>query len=180
MDGFALAVLYGAFGLFTLLCLIAVAFDVWKLIIPNAVPVLLVVLFFATALALNLHLGFPVPWLSHLGAMVAVFAAGLLCYVFNVLGAGDVKFLTGISLWFGLDQLVEYLILVAVTGGGLVLILLGLRRLVMGLLLYHSAPQTLPVPRILLEKEHVPYGVAIALPAIYLATKLPLLGGYLF
>ncbi len=180
MDGFALWVLYGAFGLFTLLCLIAVAFDVWKLIIPNAVSVLLVALFFATALALNLRLGFPVSWLSHLGAMAAVFAAGLLCYLFHVLGAGDVKLLTAISLWAGFDHLAEYLFIVALTGGALVLALLLLRRLVTGLLLYHSAPQTLTVPRILVNKEHVPYGVAIALPAIYLSTKLPLLGGFLF
>lgn len=180
MDDFALVVLYGAFGLFTVLCLTAVAFDIWKMIIPNAVSVLLVALFFATALTLNLHQGFPVSWLSHLGAMASVFAGGLLCYRFKVLGAGDVKLLTATSLWAGFDHLLEYLFIVALAGGGLALALLLLRNLVTGLLLYHSALQSLTLPRILLTKEHIPYGVAIALPAIYLATKLPILGGYLF
>jgi hypothetical protein len=36
------------------------------------------------------------------------------------------------------------------------------------------------LPRYLLPREHLPYGVAIALPAVYLAVKLPLLGGFLF
>ena len=180
MDQFALVVLYGAFGLFSLLCLIAAAFDIWKLIIPNRVSLLIVVLFFATALILNLYSGFPVPWLSHIGALFAVLVVGLGFYHFGALGAGDVKLLTAISLWAGFENLLEYLIIVALCGGALALALLLLRRLVTGLLLYQGSPQNITLPRILLPREHIPYGVAIALPAIYLATELPILGGFLF
>ncbi len=54
MDEFALVVRYGAFGLFCLLCLAAAVFDLWKMIIPNAISLFLVALFFANALFLNL------------------------------------------------------------------------------------------------------------------------------
>ena len=191
MDEFALLFRYGAFALFCLLCLAAAVFDLWKMIIPNAVSLLLVALFFANALVLTLFSGYAVAWLSHLGAMAAVLVVGLVAYRFNVLGAGDVKLLTAVSLWAGFEQnlieplvldyfLFDYLILVALFGGGLSLALIILRRLLVGLLLFQSAPQNITLPRYLLPREHMPYGVAIALPAIYLAIKLPLLGGFLF
>ena len=191
MDEFALLFRYGAFALFCLLCLAAAVFDLWKMIIPNAVSILLVALFFANALVLTLFSGYAVAWLSHLGAMAAVLVVGLVVYRFNVLGAGDVKLLTAVSLWTGFEKnlieplvldyfLFDYLILVALFGGGLSLALIILRRLLVGLLLLQSAPQNITLPRYLLPREHMPYGVAIALPAIYLAIKLPLLGGFLF
>ncbi len=191
MDEFALLFRYGAFAFFCLLCLAAAVFDLWKMIIPNAVSILLVALFFANALVLTLFSGYAVAWLSHLGAMAAVLVVGLVAYRFNVLGAGDVKLLTAVSLWAGFEKnlieplvldyfLFDYLTLVALCGGGLSLALLILRRLVVGLLLFQSSPQNITLPRYLLPREHMPYGVAIALPAIYLAIKLPLLGGFLF
>ncbi len=191
MDEFALVVRYGAFGLFCLLCLAAAVFDLWKMIIPNAISLFLVALFFANALFLNLYSGYAVAWFSHIGAMAAVLIVGLVAYRFGWMGAGDVKLLSAISLWAGFEKnpfgplivehfLFDYLILVALCGGGLSLGLLILRRLVVGLLLFQSTPQNVTLPRYLLPREHLPYGVAIALPAIYLAIKLPLLGGFLF
>ncbi len=191
MDEFALVVRYGAFGLFCLLCLAAAVFDLWKMIIPNAISLFLVALFFANALFLNLYLGYTVAWFSHIGAMAAVLIVGLVAYRFGWMGAGDVKLLSAISLWAGFEInpfgplivehfLFDYLILVALCGGGLSLGLLILRRLVVGLLLLQSTPQNVTLPGYLLPRGHLPYGVAIALPAIYLAIKLPLLGGFLF
>lgn len=191
MDDFALVVRYGAFGLFCLLCLAAAIFDLWKMIIPNAISILLVALFFANALFLNLYSGYAVAWFSHIGAMAAVLIVGWVAFHFGWMGGGDVKLLSAISLWAGFEKnpfgplivehfLFDYLILVALCGGGLSLGLLILRRLVVGLLLFQSTPQNVTLPRYLLPREHLPYGVAIALPAIYLAIKLPLLGGFLF
>ena len=191
MDDFALVLRYGAFGLFCLLCLAAAVFDLWKMIIPNMISVLLVALFFANALFLTFYMGFSVAWLSHIGVMAAVLVIGLVAYGFGVLGAGDVKLLSAISLWAGFEKnlfgplvlehfLFDYLILVALCGGGFSLGLLILRRLLVGLLLLQSSPQNVSLPRFLLPREQVPYGVAIALPAIYLAIKIPLLGGFLF
>jgi Flp pilus assembly protein protease CpaA len=191
MDEFALIVRYGAFGLFCLLCLVAAAFDLWKMIIPNTISILLVALFFANGLFLTFYSGYEVAWLSHIGALAAVLFVGLVAYRFGALGAGDVKLLSAISLWAGFEQnlldplitgyyLFDYLILVALCGGALSLGLIILRRLVVGVLLVQSSPQNVTLPRFLLPKEQLPYGVAIALPAFYLAIKLPLLGGFLF
>lgn len=191
MDDFALIVRYGAFGSFCLLCLAAAAFDLWKMIIPNAISLLLVGLFFVNALFLTFALDYDVAWLSHIGAMAAVLAVGLVIYRFGAMGAGDVKLLTAVALWAGFEEnpidpvivahyLFDYLIIVALCGGALSIGLIVLRRLVMGLLLLQSSPQDVTLPRYLLPRESLPYGVAIALPAIYLAVKLPLLGGFLF
>lgn len=191
MDEFALFVRYGAFGLFCLLCLAAAAFDLWKMIIPNTVSILLVALFVANGLFLTFYVGYSVAWMSHLGALAAVLLVGLAAYRFGVLGAGDAKLLSAVSLWAGFERnlldplilnyyLLDYLILVALCGGVLSLGLLILRRLVVGVLLLQSSPQNVTLPRYLLPRENLPYGVAIALPAIYLAVKLPLLGGFLF
>ena len=191
MEDFALIVRYGAFGSFCLLCLAAAVFDLWKMIIPNLISILIVALFFANALFLTFYLDYAVAWLSHIGVMAAVLVVGLVAYGFRVLGAGDVKLLTAISLWAGLEKtpfqplvlehfLFDYLIVVALCGGAFSLGLIVLRRFLMGFLLLRSAPETITLPRFLLPREHVPYGVAIALPAIYLAVKLPLLGGFLF
>ena len=191
MDEFALVMRYGAFGLFCLLCLVGAIFDLWKMIIPNLVSILLVALFVANGLFLTFYAGFAVAWLSHFGAMASVLVVGLLAYRFGVLGAGDVKLLSAIALWAGFEKnpfdpliidyfLFDYLILVAFCGGILSLGLIVLRRLVTGLLLLQSSPQNTSLPRCLLPKEQLPYGVAIALPAFYLAVKLPLLGGFLF
>jgi len=191
MDEFALVMRYGAFGLFCLLCLAGAVFDLWKMIIPNLVSILLVALFFANGLFLSLYSGYAVAWWSHIGAMAAVLCVGLLAYRFGLLGAGDVKLLSAIGLWAGFEKnpfepliveyfLFDYLILVALCGGALSLGLIVLRRLVVGVLLVQSSPQNVTLPRYLLPKEQLPYGVAIALPALYLAIKLPLLGGFLF
>lgn len=191
MDDFALFARYGALGLFCLLCLAAAVYDLWKMIIPNAISILLVALFIANALFLTFYSGYSVAWLSHLGALVAVLVVGLVAYRFGVLGAGDVKLLSAISLWAGFEQnlldplifnyyLLDYLVLVALCGGILSLCLLILRRLVVGLLLLQSSPQNVALPRYLLPRENMPYGVAVSLPAIYLAVKLPILGGFLF
>jgi len=191
MDEFALVVRYGAFGLFCLLCFAAAVFDLWKMIIPNTISLLLVALFFANGLFLTFYSGYSVAWLSHIGALAAVLSVGLVAYRFGALGAGDVKLLSAISLWAGFERnllgplvvdyyLFDYLILVALCGGILSLGLLILRWLVVGLLLLQSTPQNISLPRYLLPREHLPYGVAIAVPAVYLAVKLPLLGGFLF
>ena len=191
MEDFAQILRYGTVGLFCLLCIAAMAFDLWKMIIPNMISILLVALFVANGLFLTFHAGYAVDWLSHFGALVCVLSVGLLAYRFGALGAGDVKLLSAISLWAGFERnlfqpvmfeyfLADYLILVALCGGVLSVALIALRRLVTGLLLLQNTPQNSVLPRFLLPKESLPYGVAIAVPAFYLAIKLPLLGGFLF
>jgi prepilin peptidase CpaA len=113
MEDFAVQVLWGATALFCLLVVTAAVFDVCKFVIPNAISVALALLFFPTVLLL----GIPVDWLSHLGAALSVLVVGMVAYRFKVLGAGDVKLLTAVSIWANFDHLWIYLLVVALAGG---------------------------------------------------------------
>ncbi|MEE8534758.1 MAG: prepilin peptidase [Kiloniellales bacterium] len=169
-------VLWVATVLFCLLSVAAAVFDVWKFMIPNTVSVAVAALFFPTVLLLP----DPVDWLSHLGAILAVFVAGLVAYRFRVLGAGDVKLLSAVSLWVGLENLPLYLLLVACGGGAVAGVLLALRWLIMGLVVQvGSSPDRITLPRLFLIGEPIPYGVGIAAASIYLASQLPWLGALL-
>ena len=169
-------VLWGATVLFCLLSVAAAVFDVWKFVIPNTVSVALAVLFFPTVLLL----GEPVGWLSHLGAALSVFVAGLAAYRFRILGAGDAKLLTAVSLWAGFEHLPLYLLVVAFAGGAVTGMLWLLRRVIVGFVVQiGTSPGQVTLPRVLLVGEPIPYGVGIAVAAIYLASRLPWLGALL-
>lgn len=176
MDETTLQILTVVFGLYGLLLAAAAISDAWRYIIPNSITVALIGLFVADALLLPIE----VDWLSHLGAAGAVLAGGIALFAFGKLGGGDVKLLTATSLWVGLDQLLYYIAFVAIAGGGLTVLLLVLRRVIFGLRV--SLPgriASLPMPRVLLTGEHIPYALAIAPIAIWYGFRLPMLGAYL-
>jgi prepilin peptidase CpaA len=150
----------------------AAVFDLWKFIIPNWISVALLGLFIAAAVFLPTSLN----WLSHLGAMGIVLAGTLLLYRFNMLGGGDLKLLTVAGLWVGLEFLPTFILYTALAGGALSLGLLVLRRLLTGVLVLQSGCDRVTLPRVLLPGEHIPYGIAIAAGAIWVARELPHLG----
>ena len=179
MDESYLMILYIAFALYTLLLGIAAVFDTWKFVIPNAIAVALVVLFIATALLLPFEMTW-MEWLSHIGAAVAVFIGGAVAYAFNKMGGGDVKLLTAVAFWAGFEYLTELLLYVAVAGGVLAIGLIIVRRLILGLRTARPELAAANFPRVLLHGEAVPYGLAIAPISIYIGTKLPQLGAYIW
>lgn len=163
-------------GLYVYIALLVVAaiFDVWKFIIPNVLSVALIGLFFVLASASP----FPVAWWSHLGAAAAFFAVGIALYAFKILGAGDIKLITSVALFAGFDHLLMLILGVALAGGALSLLLIILRRVLMSALVYMKASDNTTLPRILLVGEAVPYGVGIAVGAIWMSSNLPLLQGF--
>ena len=175
MDESYLMILYIAFALYTLLLGIAAVFDTWKFVIPNAIAVALVVLFIATALLLPFEMTW-MEWLSHVGAAVAVFIGGAVLYAFNKMGGGDIKLLTAVAFWAGFEHVTELLLYVAVAGGVLAIGLIVLRKLIVSLGSAITRLAEVKLPRVLLNGEAVPYGLAIAPISIYLGTKLPQLG----
>ncbi len=175
MDESYLTILYIAFALYTLLLGIAAAFDTWKFVIPNAVAVALVVLFIATALLLPFDMTW-MEWLSHVGAAAAVLIGGAVLYAFNKMGGGDVKLLTAVAFWAGFEHVTELLLYVAVAGGVLAIGLIVLRKIIMSLGAANTRLAKIGLPRVLINGEAVPYGLAIAPISIYLGTKLPQLG----
>ncbi len=175
MDESYLTIFYIAFTLYTLLLGIAAVFDTWKFVIPNAIAVALVVLFIATALLLPFEMTW-MEWLSHVGAAVAVFIGGAVLFAFNKMGGGDIKLLTAVAFWAGFEHLTELLLYVAVAGGVLAIGLIVLRKLIVSLGSAITRLAEVKLPRVLLNGEAVPYGLAIAPISIYLGTKLPQLG----
>ena len=179
MDESYMVILYIAFTLYALLLGIAAVFDTWKFVIPNAIAVALVVLFIATALLLPFEMTW-MEWLSHIGAAAAVFTGGAVLYAFNKMGGGDVKLLTAVAFWAGFEYLTELLLYVAIAGGILAIGLIVMRKIIMSLGAANTRLAEVKLPRVLLEGEAVPYGLAIAPIAIYLGTKLPQLGAYIW
>ena len=96
---------YSVTFVFSILLIAAAIFDVWKYVIPNFVSVGIVVLFFVASLLIP----FQTYWLSHLGTASATFVVGLIVYRFRLMGAGDIKLITAVSLWTGVGNIASFL-----------------------------------------------------------------------
>jgi len=141
--------------------------------IPNRDSALLVAVFIVAAVASDLS---PSDVLTHLGAGLALLAAGALLFGLGVWGGGDAKLLAAVGAWTGFVGLPRLLLVMALAGGVLALAVIILRRshLVKG-----------ERPRLFGQRfvasGHVPYGIAIAAGAIdwWGGAILPQMAGYL-
>jgi prepilin peptidase CpaA len=142
------------------------AMDLFTMTIPNRITVALVISF---ALAAILA---PLGWMSlasHVGAGCLMLVVGIGMFAMGWLGGGDAKLLAGAALWFGFEGLLQYLVLVSVAGG----------LLVLGILMYRK--MTLPMwmcrqgwaMRLHTKDGGVPYGVALAAAGLWLYPSTP-------
>lgn len=138
----------------------AAASDLVSMTISNRLCLLVLAAFVPCVLLLDLS------W-SQIGAHVA--AGGLVLMVcFGMfaagwIGGGDAKLAAVIALWFGFGQLMPYLMLAAVFGGVLTLLMLKLRSLPLP-----SVAERWPwAQRLHAANEGVPYGIALALSALF-------------
>jgi prepilin peptidase CpaA len=150
-----------------LLAIYAGCTDFLAKIIPNRVPLLAVLLYFVAALGVGAPLGVVG---SGVAAALIVFACGLVPFALGVMGAGDVKLASALALWFGLGQLLNFLLLVSLSGLAMVVVMVAFRREI-------SAIQA---PRIAFFAEFasglpIPYGIAIAAAALQLHPTSPLM-----
>lgn len=139
------------------LCLAMAAFsDILTMKIPNRIPVVLAVSFFAIAPFSGLDLA-TFGWSVIAG--VCVFAACFALFALNVMGGGDAKILSAAALWYGFNgDLVSFLALTGIFGGGLALIVLVIRANQNFLLV-----SPIPIPmHFFKDRAGIPYGVAIA------------------
>ena len=130
---------------------VAAASDLWRRIIPNALPAGIAAMF---ALAAMVEPAALVPLDASLTA-VAVFAGGAGLFALGWMGGGDVKLLAATALWAGSSGVFGLLILTGLAGGALglsVLLWQGGRR-------WLAARGRRPPP----PAPTVPYGVAIAI-----------------
>ncbi|MDP9838547.1 prepilin peptidase CpaA [Neorhizobium huautlense] len=129
--------------------------DLTRMTIPNAIPAVVLLSFFA--LAPFVGLGWPDIGMS-LVAGLAVFAVCFSLFAANVMGGGDAKLLTAAACWFGFNQsLLMFLVATAFLGGVLTIAILVIRAhsntvLAMGVAL----------PKSLTTANKIPYGIGIA------------------
>ena len=144
--------------------------DFRRLVIPNLLPILLVVMWPVYFAAAPSFYGA----LAAIGCALAVFLVGAVLFARGYLGGGDVKLLSAATLWAGPAGTPELLMLTGVLGGALALFLLA----PFGGHLVMAARALLGQP--MLDAGHgrttaVPYGVAIAGAAL-IVTLHPYLG----
>lgn len=103
-------------------------------------------------------------WLAHLGAGLAVLAAGMALFALGKIGGGDIKLLAGIATWHGFDQLPQLLLVIGIVGGVVTIAFLLMRYWGLGLAL---AACGIPC-RSLESGKGVPYGIAIVAGSLLL------------
>lgn len=142
--------------------------DARTLRIPNFVSLALLVAFIPMALVAGIGLE-AVAW--HLGVGAAVLVIGFALFAFGLFGGGDAKLMAAAALWVGWDPVLFFIFAVALTGGGLSVLVVLLRK---GLGLW---PDWLVknAEGLFVPNKAVPYGVAIAVGAIFTVPRMDVL-----
>lgn len=137
----------------------AAAMDLLTMKIPNRISVLMVLAFFPLALLAGLD-----AWAiaDHVAAGVLMLLLGVLLFIPGWFGGGDAKLMAAIGLWIGADNLMAYMLYVALAGGLIAAAFFSAR--------------SVPLPRVLLGEawalrlhRHdtgIPYGLALAAGAL--------------
>ena len=152
--------------LFPALMAFAASSDLITMTISNRVSLVLIASFFALALFWHMPL---IDIALHAGAALTMLIAAFICFARGWIGGGDAKLAAATALWFGFDQLPNYLIVASLLGGILTLAILRFRAV--------------PLPRLLAgqawaERLHrmdtgIPYGIALALAALAIYPETP-------
>lgn len=160
------------FAVYLIFSMLAVLwFDITRYIIPNWLCASLLLAYGFAVFTSPFH----VEWHMAIAGMALVLVLGYIIFALKWMGAGDIKLLTALSLWVGLQNLPDFLLITSLIGGVLSLGLWAGRK---ALPFLPKKPRKEDLPRILQDGAPVPYGVAIALAFILLMWmgKIPLLG----
>jgi len=144
---------------FPALIAFAAASDLLTMTISNRISVALVAGFAALAVATGMPLT-DIGW--HAAAAAIVLTGAFVFFAFGWIGGGDAKLAAAISLWFGFDQMVSYLLIASIFGGGLTLLILRFR----GFMLPVSWAGQDWIQRLHRKETGVPYGIALAAAAL--------------
>lgn len=151
---------------FMVLCIYAALRDIETLTITNGLNAAIAFLFLPAIIVTAP--GWDVAG-GHLLAGVIAFFISVLLFTFGVFGGGDAKMIPGVMLWLGPEAAMPFLVVMAVTGGGLAVLVILARKFVPAGSEPDFARETM------LSGNGVPYGVAIAAGAICCAPLSPLL-----
>jgi len=134
-------------------------------LIPNSVSFSVALLYPAHVLASPV----PVDWVGALIVGFVMLAVGIVMFALKYAGGGDVKLLAAAALWAGPSQVLGFVLLTTLAGGGLAILtesyLQHLRPWPTGAL---AADESAAV------KLHssVPYGIAIAIGGLWLTIQI--------
>ncbi|MEP3244567.1 MAG: prepilin peptidase [Sneathiella sp.] len=129
--------------------------DFRSLTIPNWISVGILLLFPLVIVTSPMA----IQWYWSIAVFAAVLASGFLLFALKALGGGDVKLISVLSLWAGVDKVLPFLMATVLVGGVLVAIMFVnnvVRNKGKGGSYLISARETLS------DKAPVPYGIAIA------------------
>lgn len=99
-----------------------------------------------------------------IGVAVAVFAVLALTFYLGMMGGGDVKLAAALALWFSPLSTVKFLVIMSLAGGLLTVVVLILHR-------RKAAGAAADEPEKEKQKPEVPYGVAIAIGALWILAQ---------
>jgi len=144
---------------FPALVAFAASSDLFTMTISNKVSLALAAGFLALALAIGMS---PRDIGLHAVAAAAVLVVAFVFFAQGWVGGGDAKLAAAISLWFGFDHLLTYLVDAALLGGLLTLVMINFRLLPLPPVLEQWAW----LARLHEKKAGVPYGIALAAAAL--------------
>ena len=142
------------------------AMDLLTMTIPNRISIGLIAAFVLAAFFAPL--GWPAV-ASHVAAGGLMLVVGILMFSQGWLGGGDAKLLAAAALWFGFEGLLQYLVLVSLAGGVLVLGILFYRSLTPPLWLCNQEWAM----RLHAKAGGIPYGIALAAGGLWLYPSTP-------
>lgn len=142
----------------------AAVMDLFTMTIPNRISLALIVGFFAAAAFSGLG------WVEvakHAGAGALVLTCTIAMFSQGWIGGGDAKLLAAVSLWFGFDNLLDYVVVAALFGGLLTMLILSYRQFIPSVMIGgHDWAERLHD-----KKGGVPYGIALGAAGLWIFPK---------
>jgi len=152
--------------LFPAMMAFAASSDLLTMTISNRVSLILLGSFFILAVMT----GMPLADIGmHVGAAAMVLVVTFVFFARGWIGGGDAKLAAATALWFGFDQLLNYVIFASLLGGVLTLAIMRFRLMPM--------PSWL-AGQVWAERLHrmdtgIPYGIALAIAALLVYPDTP-------
>lgn len=101
-----------------------------------------------------------------------VFVACSIFFAMGLMGGGDVKLMTAVSLWTGPHWTIAFLFITALAGGLVTLIFLS--RAYIKIRFFDKTSQIVKIPPLMLRETKVPYGLGIAVGGLFAAYEMGL------
>jgi len=151
-------------ALFLGLLVFAAIKDVTTYRIPNNVTLAIALLYPAHVLASPAS----IDWLGGFIVGSGMLVIGSALFSGRIIGGGDVKLMTAVTLWAGLGGIVDFVFVTALSGGALAVLMMSPLR--HGLALAFERAGNEQARDAVLEKQ-LPYGVAIAAGGLAVGVK---------